>query len=198
MRGISSLKERPAMTDGDRLRVAILIGSTRQGRFAPAVANWFAGYIQTRKEFLADTIDLAEAALPDVLSRHAEPAVETLRLRLAVADAFVSITPEYNHSFPAPLKTAIDWYSKEWHARPVAFVAYGGNAGGLRAVEQLRQVFAELHAVTVRNAVGFAGVWELFDETGQLRNPARHEKVASAMLSQLAWWGNALKEARRA
>jgi NAD(P)H-dependent FMN reductase len=184
------------MTDGDRLRVAILIGSTRQGRFAPAVANWFAGYIQTRKEFLADTIDLAEAALPDVLSRHPEPAVETLRLRLAVADAFVIITPEYNHSFPAPLKTAIDWYSKEWHARPVAFVAYGGNAGGLRAVEQLRQVFAELHSVTVRNAVGFSMAWEHFDEAGRLRDPARHEKAAGAMLDQLAWWGQALKEAR--
>jgi NAD(P)H-dependent FMN reductase len=186
------------MIEGEALRVAVLIGSTRQGRFAPVVAHWFANYLQSREEFLADTIDLAEAALPDILSRNPEPAVEALRARLGIADAFVVITPEYNHSFPAPLKTAIDWYSNEWHAKPVAFVAYGGNAGGLRAVEQLRQVFAELHAVTVRNAVGFAGVWELFDETGQLRNPARHEKVASAMLDQLAWWGHALKEARRA
>jgi NAD(P)H-dependent FMN reductase len=184
------------MVDVELLRVAVLIGSTRQGRFAPVVANWFAKYIQTRKEFVADMIDLAEVALPDVLSRNQQPAVEMLRGRLAVADAFVIITPEYNHSFPASLKTAIDWYSKEWQARPVAFVAYGGNAGGLRAVEQLRQVFAELHAVTVRNAVGLAGVWELFDETGHLRNPARHEKVASAMLDQLAWWGQALKEGR--
>lgn len=117
------------MIGSERLRVAILIGSTRHGRFAPVVANWFTGFMQTREEFLADTIDLAEAALPDVLSRNPEPAVETLRLRLAVADAFVIITPEYNHSFPAPLKTAIDWYSKEWNARPVAFVAYGGSAG---------------------------------------------------------------------
>ena len=142
------------MINDELLRVVILIGSTRQGRFAPVVANWFAKYIQTRQEFVADMIDLAEAALPDVLSRNQEPAVEMLRGRLAVADAFVIITPEYNHSFPAPLKSAIDWYSQEWRGRPVAFVAYGGNAGGLRAVEQLRQVFAELHAVTVRNAVG--------------------------------------------
>jgi NAD(P)H-dependent FMN reductase len=184
------------MIDDKRLQVAILIGSTRQGRFAPVIANWFARYIQTREEFIVDTIDLAEAALPDVLGRNPEPAVETLRPRLAVADAFVIITPEYNHSFPAPLKTAIDWYSKEWQARPVAFVSYGGNAGGLRAVEQLRQVFAELHAVTIRNAVGFAGAWELFDETGRLRNAERHEKVAGAMLDQLAWWGQTLKEGR--
>ena len=102
-----------------------------------------------------------------------------------------------NHSFPAPLKTAIDWYSNEWRGRPVAFVAYGGNAGGLRAVEQLRQVFAELHSVTVRDAVGFAGAWELFDATGQLRNPERHEKAANAMLDQLGWWANVLKEGRK-
>jgi NAD(P)H-dependent FMN reductase len=176
--------------------VAILIGSKREGRFAPVIANWFAEYIQKRNEFLTDMIDLAETALPDVLSRNSGPAVEMLRSRLAAADAFVIITPEYNHSFPAPLKTAIDWYSKEWSARPVAFVAYGGNAGGLRAVEQLRQVFAELHSVTVRSAVGFAGAWEHFDETGHLRNPERHEKVAGAMLDQLAWWGQALKESR--
>ena len=184
------------MVNGELLRVAVIIGSTRQGRFAPVVANWFAKYIQTRKEFVADMIDLAEVALPDVLSRSPESAVEMLRGRLAVADAFVIITPEYNHSFPASLKTAIDWYSREWHCRPVAFVAYGGNAGGLRAVEQLRQVFAELHAVTVRNSVGLSGAWELFDETGQLRNPERHEKVADTMLDQLAWWGQALKEGR--
>jgi NAD(P)H-dependent FMN reductase len=121
---------------------------------------------------------------------------ETLRSRLAVADAFIIITPEYNHSFPAPLKTAIDWYSKEWRARPVAFVAYGGNAGGFRAVEQLRQVFAELHSVTVRNAVGFTMVWEHFDEAGRVRDSARHEKAAGAMLDQLAWWGQALKDGR--
>jgi NAD(P)H-dependent FMN reductase len=184
------------MSEVERLQVAIIIGSTRQGRFAPVVANWFSSYIQTREEFVTDVIDLAETTLPDVLSKSHEPAVEALRPRLAAADAFVVITPEYNHSFPAPLKTAIDWYSKEWHARPVAFVSYGGNAGGLRAVEQLRQVFAELHAITVRNAVGFAGAWELFSEAGGLHNRERHEKVANAMLDQLAWWGQALKVAR--
>ena len=105
------------MSNSERLRVGILIGSTRQGRFAPVVANWFAGYLQTRDEFVGDMIDLAETALPDVLSRNAAPTVEALRLRLAAADAFVVITPEYNHSFPAPLKTAIDWYSQEWRAR---------------------------------------------------------------------------------
>jgi NAD(P)H-dependent FMN reductase len=196
MQAHSGAKEGSAMSNSERLRVGILIGSTRQGRFAPVVAKWFAGYLETRDEFVGDMIDLAETALPDVLSWNAAPAVEALRLRLAAADAFVVITPEYNHSFPAPLKTAIDWYSQEWRARPVAFIAYGGNAAGLRAVEQLRQVFAELHSVTVRDAVGFHRAWEQFDEAGRLRDPARHEKTASAMLDQLAWWGQSLKEGR--
>ncbi len=80
--------------------------------------------------------------------------------RFAAADAFVIVTPEYNHSFPTPLKTAIDWHSTQWHAKPVSFVSYGGASGGLRAVEHLRQAFAEVHAVTVRNSISFHGVWD--------------------------------------
>jgi NAD(P)H-dependent FMN reductase len=79
----------------------------------------------------------------------------------------------------------------------VAFVSYGGISGGLRAVEQLRQVFAELHAVTIRDSVSFAGAWEQFDGNGGLRNPERAERSMEAMLRRLRWWGTALAEARR-
>ena len=72
------------------------------------------------------------------------------------------VTPEYNHSFPASLKNTIDWFDSEWHAKPVGFVSYGGMAGGQRAVEHLRQVFAELHAVTVRDTLSFHMAWERF------------------------------------
>ena len=106
------------------------------------------------------------------------------------------VTPEYNHSFPAPLKNAIDWHFKEWRAKPVGFVSYGGISGGLRAVEQLRQVFAELHAVTVRDTVSFHGAWTQFDSEGRLKDPERYEKGTQSMLDQLAWWGQALREAR--
>ena len=82
--------------------------------------------------------------------------------RLAAADAFVVVTPEYNHSYPAPVKTLIDWHFTEWQAKPVGFVSYGGMSGGLRAVEHLRGVFAELHAVTVRDTVSFHGAWDRF------------------------------------
>ena len=116
--------------------------------------------------------------------------------RLAAADAFVVVTPEYNRSFPASLKNAIDWHFKEWRAKPVGFVSYGGMSGGLRAVEHLRQVFVELHAVTVRDAVSFHGVWGLFDTDGQPKDAAGCRTAATAMLDQFTWWGQALRDAR--
>jgi NAD(P)H-dependent FMN reductase len=78
----------------------------------------------------------------------------------------------------------------------VAFVSYGGRSGGLRAVEQLRQVFAELHAVTVRDAVSFHDVWSQFADDGALLSPDGGEAAVRVMLDQLAWWAHALKEAK--
>jgi NAD(P)H-dependent FMN reductase len=184
------------MHDNHQLRVTIIIGSTRQGRFAPTVARWFGEQATRRDDLTIDLVDRAEAQLPDVLTTAPGSRVETLRERLSQADAFVIVTPEYNHSFPASLKNAIDWYSKEWRAKPVAFVSYGGLAGGLRAVEQLRQVFAELHAVTIRDTVSFHGVWSQFDSAGRLQNPDDGERAAKAMLDRLTWWGWALRDAR--
>jgi NAD(P)H-dependent FMN reductase len=95
------------------------------------------------------------------------PEVASITLRLANADAFVVVTPKYNHNFPAPLKNAIDWRYNKWRAKPVGFVSYGGMGGGLRAVEQLRQVFAELHAVTVRDAVNFHIITRPYGASGK-------------------------------
>jgi len=178
------------------LHLAIIIGSTRQGRFAPTVATWFANQARSRPDLIVDVIDLAEARLPDVLSTQPAASVKAMSQRLGAADAFVVVTPEYNHSFPASLKNAIDWHFKEWRAKPVGFVSYGGMSGGLRAVEHLRQVFGELHAVTVRDAVSFHGVWGLFDTDGQPKDAAGCQAAATAMLDQLIWWGLALREAR--
>jgi NAD(P)H-dependent FMN reductase len=77
-------------------------------------------------------------------------------------------------------------------------VSYGGIGGGLRAVEQLRQLFAELHTVTMRDAVSFHMAWEQFDPSGDPCEPARCNRAATAMLDQLAWWANALRAARAA
>ncbi|GGW13334.1 hypothetical protein GCM10018980_71840 [Streptomyces capoamus] len=116
--------------------------------------------------------------------------------RLAQADAFVIVAPEYHHSFPAPLKNAVDWHNEQWHAKPVGFISCGGLAGALRAVEQLRVVLAEVHAVTIRNTVSFHNYGAVFGNDGKPTDPAC-DVAAKAMLDQLTWWRQTLREARR-
>lgn len=184
------------------LQVAVILGSTRDGRFGPVVANWLLGHIAQRGDMNADLIDLTETPLPTVFPAFGQPPADgTTELlaavspRLGAADAFVIVTPEYNHSFPAPLKNAIDWHNQQWHAKPVGFVSYGGLSGGLRAVEQLRVVLAELHAVTIRNTVSFHNYGDKFDADGKVTDPAS-DAAAKSVLDQLAWWAHALRDAK--
>ncbi|GAD81584.1 NAD(P)H-dependent oxidoreductase [Nocardia asteroides NBRC 15531] len=187
------------------LKLAIIIGSVREGRFGPVVANWFAQQVDDR--FDVDIIDLADAevhaalpAMPPALEPDPQrPAgMGALTERLSAADAYVIVTPDYNRSYPAALKAAIDWHFTQWDAKAIGFVGYSGGSGGLLAIEHLRQVFAELNAHTVRNYVSFPRYYLLFDENGQLREPAEFEAAAQALLDQLHWWTSALVAARAA
>ncbi|MEU9125063.1 NAD(P)H-dependent oxidoreductase [Streptomyces sp. NPDC048506] len=175
-------------------RLAVIIASTREGRFAPVIANWFTRHAERHPQIALDVVDL-DVVRPYAL-RHGTEEYESYAKRIDEADAFVVITPEYNHSFPAPLKHAVDLLHSQWQAKPVGFVSYGGISGGLRAVEQLRLVFAELHATTVRETVSFALAGALFDDAGRLHDPAPAAKAADALLKQLSWWAVALREAR--
>lgn len=181
----------------DRIDVGLIYGSTREGRFCDTVAQWTRAQLEARREFSLEPIDPAALELPARHEARPGAAVHRLRERLARADAFVVVTPEYNHGYPAPLKFLIDSASEEWHAKPVAFVSYGGISGGLRAVEQLRPVFAELHAVTVRESVSFAHPWEQLDADGALRASESAGRGIAAMLARLHWWALALRDARR-
>jgi NAD(P)H-dependent FMN reductase len=186
-----------APTAGPPLALAIVLGSTREGRFGPTIARWFERRVP-RGRWVVDLLDLAELDLPPVLARDPGPAVAAYRRRLDRADAFVVVTPEYNHGYPAPLKQAIDLAGVEWRAKPVGFVSYGGRSGGLRAVEQLRQVFAEVHATTVRDCVSFHEPWARFDADGEPHEPDAPAAAAAVLLGQLAWWADALRSARTA
>jgi NAD(P)H-dependent FMN reductase len=173
-----------------QIKVGLVYGSTRAGRFCETVAQWAAEQIDKRAGFSMEVIDPAALDTGETIG--------TLRERMEDCDSFVVVTPEYNHGYPAPLKALIDSVGAEWHAKPVAFVSYGGISGGLRAVEQLRLVFAELHAVTIRDSVSFAGAWEQFDGAGSLLSPERAERSMDAMLARLQWWAVALSNARAA
>lgn len=176
------------------LRLAVIIGSVRKARFGPTVASWLLTRLEDRDELEVDVIDLADFQLPADLGGGGD--TEGFLKRIDRADAFIVVTPEYNHGYPGGLKTAIDTGREEWKAKPVAFVSYGGIAGGLRSVEQLRPVFAELHAVTLRTAVSFHGADSLFDEHGRLRDAEKAESAVDAMLHQIEWWGRMLRSGR--
>ncbi|GLP70166.1 FMN reductase [Streptomyces sp. TUS-ST3] len=181
------------------LHVALIVGSNRHGRFGPVVADWLLERLHDRDDLVTEVVDVAEVPLPMTFARteEASAALASVTPKLAAADAFVVLTPEYNHSYPAGLKNLIDWHFTEWQAKPVALVSYGGISGGLRAVEHLRQVFAELHAVTTRDTVSFHNAGGSFAD-GRLKDPSGPEAAAKTMLDQLVWWGRALREGRTA
>lgn len=177
------------------IQVAVIYGSVRPGRLCDAVAGWVAARVEARHDYTLDIIDPLAEGLTDL--RGTDGVVEeAIAGRLARADAFIVVTPEYNHSFPAALKHFIDGFNEPWHAKPVAFVSYGGLSGGSRAVEQLRQVFAELHATTIRQVVSFPNVWAHFDEQHRWLDMERGDRNLSTLLTQLRWWASALRDAR--
>ncbi|MBW8481798.1 NADPH-dependent FMN reductase [Actinomadura parmotrematis] len=184
-----------ARTDGP-LKLAVIVGSARAGRFGPTVADWFVAQARTRADMDVRVVDVADTVLPHSLGAPTAPAhedaVRDATAALGEADAFAVITPEYNHSYPGALKNLIDSHFTQWQAKPVGFVSYGGMSGGLRAVEHLRAVFAELHATTVRDTVSLHDPWEWAEQD------AGRDAAAKAVLDQLAWWGTALRAARLA
>jgi NAD(P)H-dependent FMN reductase len=191
------------MTDTP-IRLALLIGSTRRACTSRTVADWFTGQVADRADLEPTVLDLADFPLTTAgPSWQPEPSEQDTLARsrplLTAADAFVVVTPEYNRSFPAGLKNFIDWHLTEWQAKPVALVSHGGGmSAGLRAVEQLRLVFAELRAVTIRDTVSFQGGIDAFDGQGRPVDAAGAAAAAKTMLDDLTWWALALRDGRAA
>lgn len=174
-------------------RLEVIIGSVRRERFGPVVADWFLRRARTRPDFEVGVLDLVDTPLP--LDHSDTPGVQEFRRRIDEADGFVMVTPEYNHGYPAALKNAIDTAKQEWRAKPVGFVSYGGLSGGLRATEQLRQVVAEVHMVSIRQTVSFHQARKRFDADGETDDGAAIDG-AERLLNQLAWWMHTLSRGR--
>ena len=180
------------------LRIALIYGSARPGRFCDVVAEWTRRRILAHGGFEIDRIDPLDWPLSGRPSDSDEARLQQLRQRLHAADAFVVVTPEYNHGYPAALKSLIDACYEPWWAKPVAFVGYGASSGGLRAIEQLRQVYGGLHAVALRDCIALPHAWRQFGEDGELREPQAVHGAMRTVLSRLSWWGWALRDARQA
>ncbi|GAA3545343.1 NAD(P)H-dependent oxidoreductase [Nonomuraea rosea] len=189
-----------ASGEDNPLRVAVIIGSTRAGRVCDTVGEWFAERAGRRADLSIEVLDLACYAFPGCYPQEATPSMCRFAGSVGGADGFVVVTPEYNRSFPASLKQAIDFAYDEWQAKPVGFVAYGSGSAGHYAVEQLRTVFGALHAVTMRDWVGLdlLGGSDGLDGRGRPRDTDDRLRAITAMLDQLAWWGRTLRAGRRA
>src|SRR3954463_6190224 len=143
----------------------IIVASTRPGRVGLPVADWFAARAKAHGAFELDFVDLAELGLPFMdepnhprLRRYEHQHTKDWSARVDAADAIVFVTPEYNHSFNAPLKNAIDYLNQEWQYKPLGFVSYGGVSGGTRAVAMLKPIAAVLKIVPVVTGVVLANV----------------------------------------
>ncbi|OZM83599.1 NADPH-dependent FMN reductase [Pseudonocardia sp. MH-G8] len=185
---------RPAAPGGP-LRVALVIGSVREGRVGCAIARWAATHAERRADLEIDLVDLRDVDLPADLPDDPTIGLSAWAKRVEAADAFVVVTPEYNRGIPAALKHAIDAVREEWYAKPVAVVAYGGQARGLRAAEQLRLVFGELHVQVLRDTVCLGLGDGALDESGWVCDPGAVRALEFA-LDRLTWWGTALRTAR--
>ncbi|WP_433247794.1 NADPH-dependent FMN reductase [Streptosporangium sp. CA-135522] len=186
------------------LDVAVIIASIREGGTGTMVGRWFLERIERRADMNVDVIDLGRTPLPPLQPARCGDTADAARglaARIGAADGFVVVTPEYNHAYPAALKLAIDSVRHEWAAKPVGFVSYGGRSGGLRAVEQLRLVFAELHVVSLRDTVSFHLERDRFDAAEPDGADSRGgtggaDDAAKVMLDHLAWWATTLREGR--
>src|SRR3990167_9111674 len=194
------------MKNNTTIQIKVIAGSTREGRFSDKAAAWIAEEIKKQKGVLVEVLDLRDYDMPFYNepvspSYKQEPfkneAVVRFTKKIAEGDAFVVVTPEYNHGTSGVLKNALDWVYPEWNNKPVAFVSYG-SVSGARAVEQLRLNAIELQMAPIRQAVHIPQHWTLLDEKGNLKEDALESftKSAEAMLAQLIWWAKALKNAR--
>ncbi|MBI2670628.1 NAD(P)H-dependent oxidoreductase [Candidatus Woesearchaeota archaeon] len=185
------------------IKVQIILGSTRQGRYGEKVFKWINDLASKRKDFKVESIDLKDwnipflnDPMPPSMGKYSDTIVQKWAKKIEEADAYLIVTPEYNHGYSAVLKNALDVIYKEWTNKPITFVSYGGYVGGSRAVEQLRQVAVELQMAPIREAVFIPMIWQAFDENGKLKGEEDYNKRAESMLNQLIWWAKALKEAR--
>jgi NAD(P)H-dependent FMN reductase len=187
----------------------VIVGSTRPARAADPVIRWVMDRAEQHEQLRPELLDLRDWALP-MFGEHfgtigdfrdptySEPVVRSWNAKIRSGDAFLFITPEYNHSVPAVLKNAIDsvWLSFAFRNKPMATVSYsGGQTGGARAAEHLAQIAVETGAVPMQSSLSVADVTGAFDAQGEPANPL-HEVRLGILLDDLSWWAGALSRAR--
>jgi NAD(P)H-dependent FMN reductase len=183
------------------IRIAVILGSTRPNRNGEAVARWVVERAERRRDADFELLDIRDFDLPLLdepipPSQHKYTKPHTKRWAEAIDsfDAFVFVTAEYNHGIPGALKNAIDFLYREWNNKAAGFVGYG-SAGGVRSVEHLRGVMAELQIADVRAQV-MLSLMDDFENYSTFRPRPQHDDTLETMLDQLIAWGGAMKAMR--
>jgi NAD(P)H-dependent FMN reductase len=183
------------------LKIAIILGSTRPGRNGEAISQWMYEIAKKRNDANFELLDvkdynlpLLDEPIPPSMGQYTKEHTKTWALKIDSFDAYVFVTAEYNHGIPGALKNAIDFLYKEWNNKVAGFVSYGG-AGGVRSVEQLRLVMAELKVATVRSQVTLS-LFTDFENFAKFKPAPFQENSANTLLDEVVAWSGAFKTLR--
>lgn len=186
------------------LKLQVIIGSTRPTRRGPAVAAWFAGFAKQHGKFDVETVDLLDFKLP-VYDEPKHPATRQYEhehtkrwsAKIAAADAFVFVHPEYNYFAPPALVNALDYIYAEWNYKPAGLVSYGGISGGLRAAQSLKLILTTLKVVPLTEGVPVPNFNSMIGDDGTFAPTDPVREGATKMLDELYRWAEALKPMRK-
>ena len=196
------------MLDGDVMRIALIVGSTRPNRFADHPVKWIQQGAATRSDVELETLDLRDWPLPFFAEPtppvftggvFTHPLAQLWGQTIAEFDGFIVCTAEYNHGPPAVLENALDYAMNEWKHKPVSYVGYGG-LGAARAIEQLRLTAIQLRMAPLSLAVhiGFEAFVGVLSQGKSLDDYPYLIDARTLMFNQLVWWARALAPARAA
>ena len=191
------------------MKLAVILGTTRQGRQTEKQALWVVNAATQIEDVEVELIDLNDYPMPFFAepasprynpAREIDAVAQKWLARLEAADAYIFVTPEYNHSIPGVLKNALDYIDFQLNRKPAAIVSHG-SVGGARAAMHLREIVSESRAVTIPHTVAFHGVSSGIDEAGTINevlgaNPYGPQVALEGLLAELKWYSDALAGAR--
>lgn len=178
----------------DKLKIGIILGSTREGRVSPQVGAWVKSIADTRNDADVEIVDIKDYKLPLLGESDDMSGVNAWNAKLAELDGFVFIVSEYNRSMSGALKNAFDSARDAWNNKAAGIVSYG-SAGGARAAEHVRTVLGELQIADVRSHT-LLSLFTDFENWSVFKPADLHKANVNAMFDQLIAWGTALKAVR--
>jgi len=190
----TTTKEEETMTNS-KLKIGIILGSTRQGRVSPQVGEWVKRIADQRADADYEIVDISDYNLPFLgTTDGTEPGIAAWNEKLASLDGFVFVVQEYNHSITGALKNAIDFAREAWYNKAAGIVSYG-STGGARAAEHLRGILGEVKVADVRTHPTLS-LFTDFENGSVFKPQDLHQTNMTAMLDEVIAWSGALKTIR--